>query len=297
MAKKITFTMLVLLIVSALVFVSCSQETGGGNVPGPAPKKNESVVNELGQTKTIIEDVFDDEAPYKIKGDGSVLTYAEGEGMEGSDAMLIEQNYNYGQVAIDMTKYYARGKSYYIEAWFRNAGIDGARTDDLSAKLDFSLITGAGYEYEGPDEHGQNHPKHQTWDIPGQYDGSMLDNDSAYEIFGIETNQLTEGEDISDGEWHKVCGILDAEAIEAVITGMDDKCHATGDSSLYEFTFIFLVGTYSDDETAGQKGYKYYMDNIKIVDLNDDLDREGQTYELPEEEEPTEEDGGSGDAS
>lgn len=287
MTKKITFMLLVVLIISAFVFVSCEQEAGGasggggGGKPGPAPKPKEPVVNDLGETKVIIEDIFDEEAAYKIKGDGSTLTYAPGEGIGGSDAILIEQNYNYGQVAIDMTKYYARGKSYYIEAWFRNAGIEGARTDDLSAKLDFSLITGAGYNYSDP-----QHPKHQTWDIPGQYDGSMLDNDSALEIFDLETNLTTEGEDISDGEWHKVCGILDAEAIEALIVNMDDLCHAEGESTLYEFTFIFLVGSYQEEDVGpGQNGYKYYMDNIKIVDLNDDLDREGQTYEDPEEEE------------
>ena len=306
MTKKITFMLLVVLIVSAFVFVSCDQEAGGtsggggGGKPGPAPKPKEPVVNDLGETKVIIEDIFDEEAAYKVKGDGSTLTYAPGKGCDEngndsatSDAILIEQNYTYGQVAIDMTKYYARGKSYYIEAWFKLAtDVEGARTDNAVANLDFSLITGAGYNYEDP-----SHPKHQTWDIPGQYDGSMMDNDSAMEIFDIETNLTTEGEDLSDGAWHKVCGILDAEGIEAIITNMDDLCHETGESTLYEFTFIFLVGKYeeSDNQQApgvGQNGYKYYMDNIKIVDLNDDLDREGQTYELPEEEEGDE--GGEG---
>ena len=288
MTKKITFTLLVMLVVSAFVFVSCDQEAGGaggGGVPGPAPKPKEDVVNELGVQKTIIEDIFDDEASYKIKGDGSALTYAEGKGRNGSDAILIEQNYTYGQVAIDMTKYYARGKSYYIEAYFKLAtDVEGARLDNAVASLDFSLITGGGYNYSAPD-----HPLHQLWDIPGQYDGSMMGNDAALEIFDIETNLSTDGEDLSDGDWHKVCGILDAETIESIITNMDDQCHWEGESSLYEFTFIFLVGKYeeSDNQQApnvGQNGYKYYMDDIKVIDLNDDLDREGQTYEVPEEE-------------
>ena len=45
MAKKITFAMLVLLIVSAFVFVSCTQEAGGKPTP---PKQKDPVVNELG---------------------------------------------------------------------------------------------------------------------------------------------------------------------------------------------------------------------------------------------------------
>ena len=291
MAKKITLIMFVLLIASAFVFVSCSQEAGegGGGKPGPAPKPKAEVVNVLGQSKTIIDYDFDDEAPHKqLTGDGSALTYAEGKGIDGSDAILVEQNYNYGQVAIDMTKFYARGKSYYIEAYFRFADdVEGAVENNACAKIDFSLITGAGYEYEGPDEHGANHPKHQTWDIPGQYDGSMmyLDPDDIFELEDDLTPQ--EGEDITSpkDQWHKVCGVLDAVAIETVITGMDEKCHATGESSLYEFNLILLVGTYDDDETAGQKGYKYYLDNVKVIDLNDEIDAEGQTYELPEEEE------------
>lgn len=289
MTKKITLIMLVLLIVSAFVFVSCDQEDaggagGGGGKPGPAPKPKEPVVNDLGEIKTIIDYKFDEEAPYKqLTGDGATISYAEGKGMEGSDAILVETNYIYGQVAIDMTKFYARGKSYYIEVWFKDAGIEGARTDDLNAKIDFSLITGAGYNY---------YPDHQTWDIPGQYVGGMLSNDDAALIFEYETNLMATGVPITSDGWTKVCGILDAEDIEYVITTMDDLCHEKGESTLYEFNIIFLVGTYPEgyegDEAAhgiGQNDYKYYLDNIKIVDLNDDIDVEGQTYEIPEEDE------------
>jgi hypothetical protein len=276
--------MLVLLVVSAFVFVSCSPEAGGGGGvnpgPGPAPKPKEEVKNVLGDMKTIIDYDFDEEAPHKqLTGDGSTLTYAEGKGMDNSDAILVEQNYNYGQVAIDMTKFYARGKSYYIEAYFRFADdVEGALESNACAKVDFSLITGAGYNY---------YPDHQTWDIPGQYDGSMMYSDPE-DIFELEDElTLQEGEDITNpkDQWHKVCGLLDAKAIETVIASMDDQCHATGESTLYEFNLILLVGTYSDDETAGQKGYKYYLDNVKVIDLNDEIDVEGQTYEIPEEEE------------
>lgn len=283
MAKKTTLILILsLLLIASFSFVACSQDAGGnaggggggGNKPTP-PSKKEDVKNELGDMKDLINYVFDDDAPYKqLTGDGSALTFAEDEGIDGSDALLVEQNYNYGQVAIDMTKFYGRGKSYYVEAWFKAADVEGARMDlQCCAKIDFSIITGAGYNY---------YPDHQTWDIPGQYDGAMLDNDTAYDVFEIETNLLDEGAYLGDGEWHMVCGILDAENIEKVITSMDEQCHATGESSLYEFNIILLVGTYEEDETAGQKGYKYYLDNVKIVDLNDEIDIEGKTYEDPE---------------
>ena len=292
--------MLVLLIISAFVFVSCSQEAGGaaggggGGVPGPAPKPKEEVKNVLGEkVKAIVDEKFETDPPYVVKGDGATIEKAEGEGIEGA-ALKVTTNFIYGQVAIDMTKYYARGKSYYIEAWFKNAAdVEGAREgDDRKAKIDFSLITGGGINYDGPSPYGTYHKKGQEYDIPGQYDGSMLGNDEAMETFEIETNLILGeggGEDLSDGKWHKVCGILDAEAIEYIITNMDELCHYDGEPTLYQFNIILLVGTYEEESVGlGQSGYKYYLDNLKIVDLNDDLEAEGKTYEEPEEEEGAE---------
>ena len=307
MTKKITLSLLVLLIISAFVFVSCSQEAGGaaggggGGVPGPAPKPKEEVKNVLGEkVKVIVDEKFETDPPYIVKGDGATIEKAEGEGIEGSGALKVTPNFIYGQVAIDMTKYYARGKSYYIEAWFKNAGVEGARTDDLNAKIDFSIVTGAGINYVGPSGYGTTHQKGQEYDVPGQYDGSLMPIEDAATIFGddeyeINFDPTSGGQDIEDG-WTKVCAILDAESIETVITTEDEKCHATEEQAgtLYLFNIIFLVGTYVDDDNeaapnVGQNGYVYYMDNIKIIDLNDDLDREGKTYEEPEPEDPEEE--------
>ena len=271
MAKKITFVMLVLLIVSAFVFVSCSQEAGGGGVPGPAPTPKEKVVNTAGEVSgnIIYNGDFESGSDSDLTGDGSSIEVTE---IEEGHALIVNQQETYGEVMMDITKYYGTGKSFYVEGWFKNAG--STNTNDLTAKLSFNIVTGGGYTTIG-----------QTYDIPGQYDGSWLSDDEAEEIFGIETNCI--GEDISDGEWHKVSAILDAEQIEAVMLSEDDQCHWTGDKTMYLLAVVWYVGTYPD-----QGGYTYYLDNVVIKDLNRELPTQGRTYEAPEEpeeEEPEEE--------
>lgn len=267
MAKKITFTMLVLLIVSAFVFVSCEQEAGGGKVPGPAPAPVEKVENVAGEVSAnlVFNGDFENGDDSDIKDDGSTSQVVADLGIDGSHALLVEQSETYGEVMMNITEYYGRGKSFYVEGWFKNVGGEGTRTDDLTAYLSFNIVTGGGYTTIG-----------QTYDIPGQYDGSWLSDDEAEEIFGIETN--CGGEDISDGEWHKVCAILDAEQIEAVMQSEDDQCHWTGDTTMYLLAAVWYVGTYPQ-----QDGYKYLLDNVVIKDLNKELKRQGATYEAPEE--------------
>ena len=274
MAKKITFTMLVLLIVSAFVFVSCEQEAGGGGVPGPAPTPKAKIENVAGEVSgnIVYNGDFESGEDSDLDGDGASIQVVAEEGNESNHVLLVDQAETYGEVMMDITKYYGAGKSFYVEGWFKDAG--STNTLDPTAKLSFNIVTGGGYE-----------TVHQTYDIPGQYDGDWFSDDEAEEIFGIETNNI--GEDISDGEWHKVSAILDAEQIDAVMKSEDDQCHWTGDQTMYLLAVVWYVGTYPD-----QGGYKYYLDNVVVKDLNRELPTQGRTYEAPEEpeeEEPEEE--------
>ena len=279
MAKKITFTMLVLLIVSAFVFVSCEQEAGGGGVPGPAPTPKAKIENVAGEVSgnIVFGGDFENGDDHDIDGDGAAITIVEGQGIDGSHALLVEPSEQYGEVWMDITKYYGAGKSFYVEGWFKNVGGEGTKTIDLTAKLSFNIVTGGGYTKTG-----------QTYDIPGQYDGSWLSDDEAEEIFGIETN--CGGEDFSSGEWVKVSAILDAEQIDAVMKSEDDQCHWDGEQTMYLLGVVWYVGDYNN---GGQDGYKYLLDNLVIKDLNRELPTQGRTYEAPEEpEEEEEEEGG-----
>lgn len=281
MAKKITFTLLVgLLIASALVFVSCKQDPG--SQPGPAPSPDPEltpVVNKLGEVGSNLVYGGDLEGEdTDLQGDGATVEIMDQVGVDGSRALYVEQTENYGEVYLDLTDFYGRGKSYYVEASFKNAGVEGARTDDLNAKIDFSVVAGQGYASTG-----------RTYDVPGQYDGSWMDDDSAAEVFGFET-EGAQGTSLEDGDWVTISAILDAETIESLLVNQTTLCGG-GDVTLYNLAVVFYVGTYSDGD--GQTGYKYYLDNVVVKDLNKEIKKSGRTYKAPdtgEEEEEEEED-------
>lgn len=284
MAKKITFTLLVLLIASAFVFVSCNQEAGegGGGGIGPAPKPNEDLVKVENKAGTVSANlVFGgdlEDTDTDLQGDGATAEIVADEGVGGSHALYVQQTENYGEVLMDLTDYYGRGKSYYVEASFRNAGIEGARTDDLNAKIDFSVVAGQGYASTGRD-----------YDVPGQYEGSWMDDESAEELFGLATEGAA-GTPIDADEYVTISAVLDAETIESLLVNQTTLCGG-GDVTLYKLAVVFYVGTYSDGE--GQTGYKYYLDNVVIKDLNKEIKKTGRTYKPADtgDEEEEEEEG------
>ena len=266
MTKKITFTLLVMLVVSAFVFVSCNQEQ---NVPGPAPTPREPVVNELGEESAnlVYNGDFNNGTDTDVVEDGSEIAIQADTGIGGSGALYVFQNSGegYGEVMVDITKYYGRGKSYYVEASFKNVGGEGTPETDIMAKLSFSVVSGAGYDkYK------------KTYDVPGQYDYGWIDDALAAEIFE-KTTSGAGGVDISDGEWHTISAVLDAETIETMITTQTET-HGTGatEPTLYYMAVSIFVGTWPT-----QDGYKYLLDNVKIIDLNAELDRTGRTWVDP----------------
>ena len=253
MTKKITLIMLVLLIVSAFVFVSCEQAPAGG---GGGKAKEEPADN------LIYNGYLDKGDDTDLVGDGAQVLVEEGVGVGGTPGLHVTQNESYGEVMVDITDYYGAGKSYYVEASFKNIG---EKDDLLTATLAFNIVTGGAYEVVG-----------QTYDIPGQYDGAWLDDNAAQEQFGMSTN--SEGEDLEDGAWHTVSAILTGSEIAEVMASEDTQNNVTGDTTMYELVIVFFVGAYPD-----QDGYEYILDNVYIKDLNPELPRQGKTYVEPEE--------------
>ena len=233
------------------------------------------VINKMGTVSDnlIYNGNFELGSDTDLMEDGSVIEVVSGAGIYGSNAMAVTQTATYGEVVLDITDYYGRGKSYYVEASYKNIGGEGTRTEDLTAYLGFYIVTGAGYDATG-----------NNYDVPGEYDGYWLSNEEAEEIFEIETNIDSYGEDISDGEWHIVSAVLDAETVEAVMKREDELNHGTGDPTMYQFGLYLCVGTY-----PYQDGYKYLLDNIVFKDLNSEIPRQGRTYQLNEEPEEPEE--------
>ena len=240
---------------------------------GIDPAGEKDIENKAGTASNnlVYNSNFESGSDTDLMADGSVIEVVSGAGIDGSNAMAVTQTENYGEVLFDITDYYGRGKSYYVEASFRNAYADGARTDDLNAKIGFCITSGAGYDLY-----------HKTYDLPGQYDESgqyinnWLDDNETYRIFEIHTGGA-EGTNFSDGRWHTISGIIDAEQIEQLLVEQTQLCEGE-DVSLYNFIVVFYVGTYSYEEGAGQSGYVYYLDNVVIKDLNSEISRTGATY-------------------
>ena len=283
MAKKITFTLFVLLIVSAFVFVSCNGEAGG--VPGPAPIPREPVENELGEESAnlVYNGDFNSGTESDVVDDGSEIEIQAGIGIEGSGGLYVFQNSfddegnpgGWGETLVDITKYYARGKSYYVEASFKNIGGEGTPDTNILGTISFSVVSGAGYN-----------KYHKTYDVPGQYDYGWLDDALALSVFE-KTTSGANGVDLSDGNWHTISGILDAETIEQMLVTQTEN-HGKGgeEPTLFYMAISIFVGKY-----PYQDGYKYVLDNVKIIDLNAELPREGKTWVDPDAAEEEEEEG------
>jgi len=268
MAKKVLMFFLSVMLIASLTLISCSQDQ---KKPGPAPQPLEPVENEDGiHSDNLAEGCdFEHGDDYIIKGDGSEIAVVEGAGIGGSHALYVFQNSGegWGETLIDATKLYGRGKSYYIEATFRNLGGEGTPTTDITGKIDFTVVSGAGWDkYK------------KTYDIPGQYEFDWLSDDQAFSVF--EITPAGQSADLSDGDWHTVSGVLDAETIDTMIRTQTED-HGTGDTeeSLYYMAFVFYVGSY-----PSQDGYKYYIDNIKIIDLNTEIETTGRTWVDPSED-------------
>ncbi len=273
MAKRITFSLIVLLIASALVFVSCSQEAaeGGKKIP-PKPAQDEPVENVLGEvSENLIENgTFDVENNKGVVSDEDAgVTFVEGLGIGGSNAIDVITVEKYGSINIDFTEFYGRGKSYYVEASFKNNG--SVNTSDPTAHIDVTVVSGA----------VQDAVKSQGWegyyDCDDIYEGGVLSDDDALDLFEIETS--SGGATLSDTEWVTVSCIIDAETIEALLVNTTNK-YGSGDPTIYKLMAVFYVG-----HNDAQDNYHYLVDNIVIKDLNAELDVEGKTYEAPGEEE------------
>lgn len=270
MAKKIALLMMALLLCSAVVFVSCSQNVGnknGNNQMGPREPIVLDGDGEVG-SNIVYNGSFDllGEDDHDLAPDGCDKTktvIVEGKGINGTNALHVVTTEQYGQCDVDITKEYARGRSYYVEASFKLSE-DNIRTDNLDASISFRVVSGSvmeGFEND--------------YDCDDIYAGTsgFLSDTEAEEIFGLVTNRL--GENIADGQWHKVSGIIPATVIEDMLVEQSTAPkYGNYDPTIASIVVTFLVGDYD----ASQAGYDYYIDDVVIRCLNNDIPKEGKTY-------------------
>ena len=281
MAKKITLTMLVLLIASALVFVSCTQEASGGKKPAPTPAPEDDfddldpVYNTKGTAQDLLVngnfDVYDTLTEWVH--DDAEMTMATGVGIDDSDAMRVYQGAikdpskeEWGQTSIDLTEYYGRGKSYYFEASFKLEQCERTANIDKTAHISFTVCSGA--VKDAVATHSDWEDYYSCDDI---YQGTFMDKTAASEFFGLPLAGTSK--EINETEWVTLSAILDAETIDKLLVDTT-KAYPNGSSpTMYKLLAVFYVGS-----DGYQGGYTYLMDNVVIKDLNKEIEAEGQTW-------------------
>ena len=293
MTKKIALLMVVMLLASALVFVACSQNAGGGGGTKPPAQKLEVKDKKGTVSENLVRNGnFDDaeseytDVEHASSDQGVDASIVADVGIGGSKALKVESIKNWGEIDIDMTRVYGRGKSYYIEASFKDDGTPADKKDSAIPHFSFTVVSN--YILE---KYGKEYYDVTKWDEGDDiYEGNEpMDDDIAAVTFGIETNQdavpLADASLSSTDGWQTLSAIIPATVIDKFI----------GDSTLYKFTLSFYVGQYSDEPTGGQYGYKYLVDNVVVKDLNTEIDATGayiddSEYVPKEEEKPVEDD-------
>ncbi|MBQ0165808.1 MAG: hypothetical protein KBT02_01710 [Treponema sp.] len=224
------------------------------------------VENKKGTVVDIVNADFNDGDNWDIIGDGAECDVVEGVGRNGGNALLVSQTETYGGTYIDATLNFGRGKSYYVEGWFKDAGSTTSKAK--IANISFTAVSGTmeltaasiGKEYYDWDS-----------DFPyeiGPYDGELSVDGEPFDMEDAET-----GLPFDENEWTKVSAFIDATELNRMID-------ETGCSRFY---IQFFAGSYPE-----QTGYCYYLDDIVVKDLNDEQEL-GPLYEEPEEEEEDDE--------
>ena len=282
MAKKITFTLLVLLIVSAFVFVSCNAEAGeGGGGVKPAPAAQGEVKNKAGKagTTNLVTGGTGDDVATKddsmVAGDDVSVDLLEGIGVDGTKGYKISQNGKWGQIIFDMTRFYGRGKSYLIKATVKLVAEETTNTD---THFGFSFDVVSGAVMEAVDTHPLWDPEWEDYyDCDDVYGYDLLTDTEAEEIFDLATTPVQAANAMSSTQFLTFSAIIPAEEIEACLKATTEKYGSATDTPTLALMHMgILVG--SGDNGGTQAGYTYILDNLEVFDLNTELPRTGATY-------------------
>lgn len=284
MAKKITLLMIVMLVVSALVFVSCSQNAGPSGSEDEDDR--EPVENCVGTISDNLYVTSETSLLYEAGDAGSLL------GPDADGVLSVDTgNVDYGQVHLNLTKYYARGKSYYIQASFKNVPTlkEEANYDkyssrvDMTANIDVTVVSGAVMDAR------KTHPQWEDYySCPEIYDGGLLEEGDkealeAFDDFLNDTDyapviknglDITVPDNMDDSGFVTVGAILDAETIEMLLKNTTQK-YPNGDE--YPTMALLMINLYVGDGNDNSY-YKYQIKDIIIYDLNDDIDPEEDAF-------------------
>ena len=266
------------------------QGGGGGKkwvkpVYDPSTDETEYYENPTFDTTKVTEVAFfdfDERMPtaYKVKGDGADVEEVEGVGIKGSNCIRVTQQEGYGELMIEVQKAYSKGKSYYFEAWFRddtdykvNSGASQASISITVYDQDIvNIAKAAGKEYYDYDSNCSFYDPKQPdpYSIEAVTEIKRPDEDMDYSsalapilVFN-EDGELEEdlvlSEVIEYDAWTRLNGMVYSSDIGHIVDAINP-----GD--LVGFYLNFFLGSYPN-----QGGYEYYVDNIRFLDLDPQIE-------------------------
>lgn len=257
--KKCTKKFLLVGLAAVLtgMLISC----GGGNAPAPK-KDKENVVN-------LIDDGDADETEGEISLSSYGATYDKVDGgVTGQAWKVVQTETEWSELSIELTDYYANGKSYLVSAKVKNDPDGKHKNAEFTTA--WTLYSGdvknwasrtegkEYYDYDGSDS-----------SIVSPWGGKLLTEGAA---FGISDSELNLVDDLTD-QWQEIKFIISTDEIEKIVNN----------SGVYKFSIAFYAGE------DGPAGYSFLIDDICVVDLNPEIKYEGQTWVDPNKKEPSDE--------
>ena len=163
----------------------------------------------------------------------STLKIEDKKGIDGSKGMKVKNAETWSGIAIDVTSFFDRTKSYYIEAWFKLNKAEKDATFGISVEFHPSQLRDYAEDWES-----------NCYLTPGE--------DPFYE------EKETTGMDVpASTEWVKVSGIIRPEDMETLTD--DHGVEIT--SPINKVTIYFKI----DDKHT--KGRIFYLDNVLIEEI------------------------------
>lgn len=163
----------------------------------------------------------------------STLKIEDKKGIDGSKGMKVKNAETWSGIAIDVTSFFDRTKSYYIEAWFKLNKAEKDATFGISIEFHPSQLRDYAEDWES-----------NCYLTPGE--------DPFYE------EKETTGMDVpASTEWVKVSGIIRPEDMETLTD--DHGVEIT--SPINKVTIYFKI----DDKHT--KGRIFYLDNVFIEEI------------------------------
>ena len=231
--KKLLF-----LTIIALLLVSCSTE------PSIEVENKAGTVSE----NILLNSDFENGNKTDVHANGCSTGIISGAGIGGSKALMVIPEDNWGEVEINISNHYGRGKSYYVEASLKNYESTG---ENLVIGISYQVVSGAVASKYGDDYNTCS-------DIKG---GQLLSTADGKAIFNHDTNPSA----VLGSAYVTVSAIIPATEIDRILAETTEK-YGSGDPTLSRLYVNIFVG----GETE-RNNYSYYVDNVVIKDLNSEL--------------------------